>query len=247
MSLASGWKIAIIGCSLTLGGMAVSLAGDPRVAVPATEEITLLDPHVSADGKPTPIVVTGTDGKPHIDIPPTVIVHNFYYTGDRDFRGPRLEGGPSIVVVSHPETGERLYLDVIMLPGSPRVIYHKDKIEYEFGHDRICIHFFYSKLTGNSKATVKYVDGKDKPLRGSNPGKNKPSSPLSNALANTNLAIHKTSQVIVAPVINVVQATPLGSLFQDPSADIATQTRDFANQQAAIANEQAQQTIPTNR
>ena len=35
-------------------------------------------------------------------------------------RSLTLEGGATIVVVNHPKTGERCYIDVQMLPGAPR-------------------------------------------------------------------------------------------------------------------------------
>lgn len=230
--------------------------GDLEVAVPATDEITILDPRVSADGKPTPMVVTGSDGHPHVDIPPTVLVHNYYYTGDRDFRGPRLLGGPCIVVVSHPHTGERLYLDVQMLPGSPRVIYRKSHIDYEFGNGRIRIHFS-PKLLGCDKAKVSYRKGWEKALEPEaeqHPVKQSVAthaqtakSSLRQTLTNTKVAVKNTSQVVAAPVVNVVSATPLGSLLQDRSAEQATAQRDEGVQQAADAAEKALQTIPTNR
>ena len=81
-----------------------------------------------------------------IDIPPTVIVHKYYYTGDRSFQARFLPGGPSMVVVNHPKTGERLYIPVNMLPGAPRIIYTHHAIEYDFGNQGVIIEFCW--LTG---------------------------------------------------------------------------------------------------
>src|SRR5262245_125102 len=81
--------------------------------VPPDLEIEVLDPNVDPRGNPT--VVTrpaaiptgmGASGRVIVDIPPTVLVHRYYYTGDRSFQYKMLPGGPCIVVASHPKTGE---------------------------------------------------------------------------------------------------------------------------------------------
>ena len=46
-----------------------------------------------------------------------------------------------VVVVNHPKTGERCYIDVQMIPGAPRVTYTGHSIEYDYGQQGICIHF----------------------------------------------------------------------------------------------------------
>ena len=97
-------------------------------AVPPGLEIEVLDPNVDPRGNPAvvtrPAVAltsTGPDGRVIVDIPPTVLVHRYYYTGDRTSQARLLPGGPCIVVVSHPKTGERLYIPVQFPPGAPRV------------------------------------------------------------------------------------------------------------------------------
>jgi hypothetical protein len=82
-------------------------------------------------------------------------VHKYYYSGDRSFQGPLLPGGPSVVVVNHPKTGERLYIPVQMMAGSPRVTYTGHHIEYDFGQNGITIEFCC--LIG--KAKVDYRNG----------------------------------------------------------------------------------------
>lgn len=77
------------------------------------------------------------DGKKVVTIPQTVIVHKYYYTGDRSFQAPLLKGGPTIVVFQHPETGCQAMLEVQMLPGAPRITYRREFIEYDFGEQSI--------------------------------------------------------------------------------------------------------------
>lgn len=135
-------------------------AGDrlrPAAApVPPTQEIEVLDPNVDPAGKPT-VVRTGfqqpadspfdPDVPPALqppqalDVPPTVLVHKFYYTGDRTFQGPLLPGGPMIVSVNHPKTLERVYVPVTLPPGAPRVTYAGDSIRYDYGPQSVTLAF----------------------------------------------------------------------------------------------------------
>src|SRR5205814_3237000 len=111
-------------------------------------EIEVLDPNVDPRGNPAvvtrPTVVmtpAGPDGRVMVDIPPTVLVHRYYYTGDRTFQAQLLPGGPCIVVASHPKTGERLYIPVTFPPGAPRVTYATDSIDYDYGSQAVKVSF----------------------------------------------------------------------------------------------------------
>ncbi|MCI0380259.1 MAG: hypothetical protein L0215_21955 [Gemmataceae bacterium] len=109
--------------------------------VPPTLEIEVLDPNAHPLGAPAAVPNQVCPDLMKIDIPPTVIVHKFYYTGDRTFQSRFLPGGPSIVVANHPKTGERQYISVQMLPGAPRIKYTHRCIEYDFGNNGIIIEF----------------------------------------------------------------------------------------------------------
>lgn len=116
--------------------------------VPPHLEIEILDPNVDPRGNPAvklqsriACTRTGPEERFVVDIPEVVLVHRYYYTGDRTFQGPFLPGGPSIVVLNHPKTAERLYIPVQMLPGAPRVTYRSHSIEYDYGTQRVCIVF----------------------------------------------------------------------------------------------------------
>jgi hypothetical protein len=126
--------------------------------VPPTQEIEILDPNVDPTGKPA-VVRTGFPAVPspdspypvlplppsvpqqQIDVPPAVLVHKFYYTGDRTFQGPMMPGGPVIVSANHPKTMERTYVPVTLPPGAPRVTYTGDSIRYDYGPQSVTLVF----------------------------------------------------------------------------------------------------------
>lgn len=132
------WKLS---AAIVLTYSVAALAGHNPAPVPPGLEIEVLDPNVDPVGNPTPIPVAQPDGLTRIVIPPTLLVHRFYYTGDRTFQAQFLKGGPCIVVVNHPKTGVQLNVPVQMLPGAPRVTYRHDSIEYDFGNQAVTIKF----------------------------------------------------------------------------------------------------------
>ena len=104
-------------------------------------EIELLDPNKDPRGNPAVIVKQDQSGDTQVDIPPTLVVHRYYYTGDRSFQGPDMPGGPCIIVAHHPKSGEKVYLPVQMLPGAPIVRYTAKAIEYDFGDHAVIVSF----------------------------------------------------------------------------------------------------------
>jgi hypothetical protein len=104
-------------------------------------EIEILDPNKDARGNPAITLKNDEYGRPQVEIPPCIIVHRYYYTGDRSFRGPDLPGGPTIVVVQNPRDGQQVYLPVQMLPGSPIVEYSERSIVYDFGNRSVILTF----------------------------------------------------------------------------------------------------------
>jgi hypothetical protein len=149
--------LAVVICmALTTRGRAGDPIKRPFAPVPPELEIEILDPGVDPLGNPAVVVKDGDrPGDLSVDIPPTVMVHRYYYTGDRSFQAQILPGGPSVVVVNHPRTGEQVYIPVQMLPGAPRVTYTGNSIHYDFGGHGITIKF---GLLG--KPCVKYRSGK---------------------------------------------------------------------------------------
>ena len=113
---------------------------DNQLKVPPADELLVIDPRVDSEKKPTPVFLDNGTGTA-IQIPPTVVVHRYYYSGNRDFQGPMLPGGPSVIVASHPVTGEQVSLNVQLMPGAPRIKYTKHAITYDYGDRCISIDF----------------------------------------------------------------------------------------------------------
>lgn len=255
--------LALCGSTLAAGDHA------PRVRpfVSPVDEITILDPGTNPEGKPSPVLYTGADHQPRIDVPPTVIVHNYYYTGDRNFRGPVFRGGPSIVVVNHPLTGERQYLEVQMLPGSPRITYTKSYIDYDFGERQVRLRLLHPlKPCDRDTPTVTYSRGRgfaestqstvvtcgqhtrDWICRTGVPTAVGAVAHASRNAINSSADIaHDVGAAAAAPFVRVAEATPLGSLLTADPEESARRTRDAAVQRAARNNSDREFSIPTLR
>jgi hypothetical protein len=147
----------IIGFALCTGLGCVSTRTGPfrpaSAPVPPTQEIEVLDPGQSSTGVPAVQTVAGTDGTQRVEIPPVVLVHRYYPSGDRSFQAALLPGGPCIIATNHPKTMERTYVNVTLPPGAPRVIYSGKSIVYDYGPQSVTIHF------GPCGATVCYSQG----------------------------------------------------------------------------------------
>lgn len=147
------WKLVLIAIAVSfLTGTAS--ADRPPANVPPTWEIEVLDPNADPLSRPAVELNRGENGSMTVDIPPVVLVHRYYFTGERSFQAQLLPGGPTIVVANHPKTGERTYIDVQMPPGAPRVTYTDHAIEYDFGQTGVTVCF---GLVGNP--SVKYRSG----------------------------------------------------------------------------------------
>lgn len=115
---------------------------DPGGAsVPPHLEIEIREPAVDALGQPKSELVKADDGSLQIKIPPTVLVMTYYYSGDRDFQGPMLNGGPTTIVANHPVDNQRCYVDLQLPAGAPRVYYSSRKITFDFGQRRVEVVF----------------------------------------------------------------------------------------------------------
>ncbi len=146
----------VLGAALSIGCVSVR-TGPLRPAaapVPPSQEIEILDAGQSATAMPEIVTHIGEDGIQRVDIPPAVLVHRFYPSGDRNFQGPMLPGGPTVVSVNHPKTLEREYVLVTMPPGAPRVFYSGKSIIYDYGPQSVTLAFGPC-----GKPSVKYSQG----------------------------------------------------------------------------------------
>jgi hypothetical protein len=263
------WRTTCIGVIVCL---AISLsparsgrAGErPAAPVPPTLEIEVLDPGVDPLGNPAVIVRPCPDGQcAQVDIPPVVLVHRYYYTGDRSFQAQMLPGGPSIIVVNHPKTGERCYIEAQMLPGAPRVTYTSSCIEYDYGENGITVHF---GLFGHP--TIKYRSGLSWDKKVSNlvhaehwkdqAHKVTAGCKAVASVSQTSLkaAVIDGTEVVktaTLPVQNILRMMPLGAAVFDPDhlkkweEKVAEHERQHELEHATKVKERDELTLRTNR
>lgn len=129
-------------------------AVEPRE--PGLNELVIYDPGLHERGLPAITFEPTADGL-NVDIAPIVHVHRYYYSGNKEYQGPLIDGGPTIVVANHPKTGERLYIDVMLPAGAPIIEYDASTITYAFPDRRVVLHF---SCCQTEKVTVKYLSGK---------------------------------------------------------------------------------------
>lgn len=210
------------------------------VPVPPVDELEVLDPRVDPEGKPRAIMVPQPDGSQRVEIPPTIIVHKLYYTGDRSFQGPLLAGGPTILVVSHPRTNEQMYVDVQLLPGIPIVRYFHDCIVYDYGHQVTVIKFglcgdpHVVVMTGHEwrkgiKKTVKHVakTGAEWVKRTGVPHVvTTVGQRVGGACMTSADRIHDVGSFVVAPVARTMDRLPIKSLLSGSPEDRAEHLRN---------------------
>ena len=103
-------------------------------------ELVVYAPGTHERGIPGVELTPGVDGV-DVDVPPIVHVHRFYYDGNKEFHGPILQGGPTIIVANHPKTGKRMYIEANLPAGSPVIAYHPLCITYAYQERRVVIEF----------------------------------------------------------------------------------------------------------
>jgi hypothetical protein len=142
--------LAGAGCTTTRSGPLRAAS----VPVPPSDEIEILDPGVGTTHVLPVVTGVGDDGLQRVDVPPAVLVHRYYPSGDRSFQAQFLPGGPSVVAVNHPKTMERVYVPVTLPPGAPRVSYSGKSIVYDYGPQSVTLSF-----GACGQPTVKYSQG----------------------------------------------------------------------------------------
>ena len=125
-------------------------AGEPRE--PGFNELLIVEPGAQEDGLPSAIIEGG-----HVQIPPTLHIHPYYYSGDKEYQGPIINGGPTIIVANHPKTGEKLYIEAVLPQGAPIIAYSATTITYIYQNRRVVIEF---KHLLKHRACVSYVSGR---------------------------------------------------------------------------------------
>lgn len=139
------------------GSVSPAFAQEP--SAPGLHDLVVYDPGVHERGLPKAVFKPHGDYGFEIDIPPAVHVHRYYYSGDKEIQGPIINGGPTVVVANHPKTGNRMYIDVVLPSGAPRIAYNKHGITYVYPNQRVEVKFQSFPFDPN-KAVIKNHHGK---------------------------------------------------------------------------------------
>lgn len=264
LAVARRFSVVAIACGVVSWTAAADGGERPPFPVPPALEIEVLDPRADPLGNPAvELRESRYVDRLEVDIPPAVLVHRFYYTGDRTFQAQILPGGPSIVVASHPKTGERCYVPVQMLPGAPRVTYTAKSIKYDYGGQAIIVEFCHP-----AGPSVKYRSGTPWPekigqiVHAERWRQGAASlSEHSHHLAQTSGEIIKEAYIdtsslvegLTLPIHNTLRLLPLGNALLDPdraeirAAKIAEYDRRKAIERAEKVAAREEVTIRTNR
>ena len=128
------------GCGIVVGCfLATPITAAERLS-PGLHDLVVYDPSTHERGFPAVQLNPKGDGLV-VDIPPTIHIHRYYYSGDKEIQGPIIAGGPTVVVANHPKTGERMYIDVMLPAGAPRIAYDKHGITYVYPNQRVEVRF----------------------------------------------------------------------------------------------------------
>lgn len=241
-------------------GLCMDLRADHNVKVSPSDELLIIDPNQDSQNRPTPNFVADGNGNQRIEIPPTVIFHRYYYTGDRDFQGPMLPGGVTVLVANHPRTGEQVSVQAMLLPGAPRIRYCKTSIIYNYS-DR-CITLDFGHLCG---CEPKMIYHRDDPLslgiqqkvtevhgvtRGFVVATGIPQAASEirtrghNAIQATGQRINTTGTAVFGHALNLFDSTPAGDLGKPSTRQNAA---NFLQTERTGITKELEDTIGTNR
>lgn len=246
--------------SLTAVLNSTGVLADHNVKVSPSDELLVIDPNQDSQNRPTPSFVPDANGNNRIEIPPTVIIHRYYYSGDREFQGPMLPGGPTVLVVNHPTTGEQVSLQAQLMPGAPRIRYCKKCIVYnyadrcitlDFGLTGLCEpHMVYQRhdqltLGVRQKAgeirdtTHSFVAATGIPQAGAEIHKRG-----QNVILATGQRINTTGTAVFGRALNLFDSTPAGDLGKPSTRQNA---QSFFNTERKGITQELNDTVGTNR
>ncbi len=135
------WPTSVVSaCALLLSlGSAVITHAEPRVA--GFDEMVVYAPGTMDRDIPGIDLLMDPECGWQADVQPTLHVHRYFYNGDKEFQGPLLQGGPTVVSACHPRTGKRLYAQVNLPSGAPLIAYDEDSITYVYRDRRVVLTF----------------------------------------------------------------------------------------------------------
>jgi hypothetical protein len=147
----------VLGVCLVAGAWTANQAQGSEPSIVGLNELVVVEPDAHERGLPAVRLEPTPAGNLRIDIPRTIHVHRYYYSGDKEFQGPILQGGPTIVVARHPLSGEQMYIDVSLPPGAPRIVHNGSSITYLYPNQRVILKFAKHH---SCAVAVKYPSGR---------------------------------------------------------------------------------------
>lgn len=225
-------------------------------------EIEVLDPGVDPEGNPAIQLERGPNGEQIVEIPPTILVHRYYYTGDRSFQAQMLRGGPVIIVVNHPKTGERVYIEATLPPGAPRVTYKQNKIIYDYDRHAATLEFGLlcaPKMTYRSGRTItqtasraihlEQIQDKSKKVAATT---KQCATRAATSTAGAAIVAVDAAKSVVAPVVRLGANLPIirtltsSDLERRLAERVAQHKRDHQTKAVEFEKRQREWSIPTN-
>lgn len=125
----------------TLLWLGTALAEHPKARVAGFDELVVYPPGTMDRDLPGIDLVLDPELGWQANIQPTLHVHRNFYNGNKEFQGPLLQGGPTVVSACHPRTGRRLYAQVSLPSGAPIIVYDEDGITYVYRDQRVVLTF----------------------------------------------------------------------------------------------------------
>jgi hypothetical protein len=165
------------------------------------------------------------------------------------------------VVVNHPRTGERCYIDVQIPPGAPRVHYTSHSIEYDYGAKGLTIKFprhGCPTLVHRNHVPIKRAAGKatkavalgtaDVFVRsGIAQHVGEVAQGATAFVCNTACYAESFGEQLLSPVIGIAKSTPLGSMVKRDPVKEADYARKLAVRKKEHCEDPQNETIPTLR
>lgn len=156
-SFCSLWRQALIASLLVGGWVGSQAAKGTEPKEDGLNELVIYQPGTHAEGLPA-VRFKDKEGEEglKVEIRPTVHVHRYYYSGNKEYQGPHLAGGPTIVAAKSPYTNQMMYIDVMLPAGAPVIAYDDDSISYIYPDRRVRLSF---RRFHKDKVSVRHLEG----------------------------------------------------------------------------------------
>jgi len=132
-----------------------ALAIERPTRVAGLDELVVYDPGTHDRGLPAVEFQNSPDGV-QVEVAPTVHVHRYYFNGTKEFQGPLVMGGPTIVVANHPRTGKKMYIQADLPSGAPLITHTKHEITYTYPERRVVLAF---SRCGEEQVHISFLPG----------------------------------------------------------------------------------------